>query len=119
MQVIYKYNICRKKHIYLHIQRVFYLKIKSFFTVALVDCIWVADELRCITQEGFECKKPVSEVAEISVPARFVNQSGTYRCIPDGYSTNIQPCQFYQTKNEKTKEMFPQTKGKFQLLHLT
>ncbi|XP_025100594.1 uncharacterized protein LOC112567920 [Pomacea canaliculata] len=81
--------------------------------VALVDCIWVVNELRCITQEGFECKKPVSEVAEISVPARFVNQSGTYRCIPDGYSTDsIQPCQFYQTENEKTKEMFPQTKDK-------
>ncbi|XP_025100614.1 uncharacterized protein LOC112567931 [Pomacea canaliculata] len=95
----------------------------------LVDCVWVDDELQCLTQEGFECKQPVSQIAEISLPSRFVNSSGTYKCIAGSGHGNVQSCQVgkrhQESQQEKKQEFielensnYPDDKGKSSLVPL-
>lgn len=65
--------------------------------------------MTCIEQEGFKCKRPVSDVAEITVPTRFLSNAGTYKCIPEGYShENIKACQFDQSGGQQKE---PQDKS--------
>ncbi|PVD27290.1 hypothetical protein C0Q70_12445 [Pomacea canaliculata] len=53
----------------------------------------------CIEQEGFKCKQPVSDSANITVPVRFVNRTGSYRCKTDGIRLeNMNPCRFNETQ---------------------
>ncbi|XP_025100589.1 uncharacterized protein LOC112567917 isoform X3 [Pomacea canaliculata] len=71
----------------------------------LVDCAWVGDQLHCIEQVGFKCKWPVSDVADISVPTRFLRFSGTYSCIPEGSSSeNTISCKFSENQSERQQE---------------
>lgn len=89
----------------------------------MVDCVWVRNGLQCISQEGFDCKQPVSQIAEISLPTRFVSRPGTYKCIAGYGHGNVQPCQagkrHQETKQEKKQELIdfehgnhPADKGK-------
>ncbi|PVD27297.1 hypothetical protein C0Q70_12452 [Pomacea canaliculata] len=102
---------------------------KKLNTKLLVDCVWVDDELQCLTQEGFECKQPVSQIAEISLPSRFVNSSGTYKCIAGSGHGNVQSCQVgkrhQESQQEKKQEFielensnYPDDKGKSSLVPL-
>ncbi|XP_025103104.1 uncharacterized protein LOC112569513 [Pomacea canaliculata] len=65
----------------------------------LVDCGWMDAKFDCIEQEGFKCKQPVSDSANITVPVRFVNRTGSYRCKTDGIRLeNMNPCRFNETQ---------------------
>lgn len=59
--------------------------VKNHPAEPLVDCAWANSELRCIQQEDFECKHPVSEIAEITIPESFGDKNGSYRCVPEGH----------------------------------
>lgn len=75
-----------------------------YCTELLVDCVWLDDDFQCLEQKDFECKKTVSEIAEISVPTRFVIRPGTYRCIAGIGHGNIKPCRVQKSHQEtKTK----------------
>lgn len=44
---------------------------------------------------GFDCQKPVSDIAVISMPSNFTDKKGTYRCIPHGDDhTMAETCQY-------------------------
>lgn len=57
--------------------------------------------LECIEQEGFDCQQPVSDIAEIRVPPRFRNKTGSYICVPEGDNTkDSKPCQFVNNQRK-------------------
>lgn len=75
------------------------------YTDLLVDCAWVGDQLYCIEQKGFKCKRPVSDVADISVPTRFLSLSGIYICIPEGSSSEkTLSCTFHENESKRQQE---------------
>lgn len=46
-------------------------------------------------------KRPLPDIAVISLPSRFVSIPGTYKCIPDGAnSENSKACQFHKSQKE-------------------
>ncbi|XP_025103103.1 uncharacterized protein LOC112569512 [Pomacea canaliculata] len=70
-------------------------------TELLADCSWNNKKLVCILQDSIEIKHPVSDIAVISLPPRFVRIPGTYKCIPDGVnSENSKACQFHKILKE-------------------
>lgn len=75
------------------IAQIFKSNLKIRFTEPLVDCAWTKAHLHCIKQQGFECKHPVSDTAEIIIPKSFGDKQGSYRCVSDGNRHNdIKSC---------------------------
>ncbi|XP_025103113.1 uncharacterized protein LOC112569519 [Pomacea canaliculata] len=59
----------------------------------LVECTWMESEFYCITQEGFELREPLSDIAEITIPTKFLDKKGSYQCIFDRYARDsFMPC---------------------------
>lgn len=68
------------KAFYLYFQTMMHVlesDVKNHPAEPLVDCAWDKSELRCIQQEDFECKHPVSEIAEITIPETFGDKNGS------------------------------------------
>lgn len=75
------------------------------FTESLAHCMWADGIYDCIEQEGVKCYQPVSDFAVISLPTRFVNKAGSYKCKADGDGIDsIIPC-------------FPEKQGKQNFVH--
>ncbi|XP_025100603.1 uncharacterized protein LOC112567926 isoform X2 [Pomacea canaliculata] len=85
-------------------------------TELLVDCAWERDELECIQQEGFNCRLPVPNTAEIEVPQIFVTRPSQI-----GYTLNgddpskVNFCHFVENQSEGRKE----SQNKTQQINIT
>ncbi|XP_025100810.1 uncharacterized protein LOC112568029 [Pomacea canaliculata] len=68
----------------------------------LVDCTWNDGKLDCIEQQGVKFVQPVSNYAVISIPTRFTNTTGHYKCKSFGERLDtIKPCSFLESKGQK------------------
>lgn len=86
-----------------------------YCTELLVDCVWVDDDFQCLERKDFECKKPVSHIVEIRVPAQFIIRSGTYRCIAGLGHGNIKTCRVQKSHQETQTKLQQKTTQKSQV----
>lgn len=57
-------------------------------------------------QEGVKWKQLESNIFQITVPTRFVDSPGAYKCIADGDSTeNTKACQLFEPQYQEQKEI--------------
>ncbi|PVD27299.1 hypothetical protein C0Q70_12454 [Pomacea canaliculata] len=85
-------------------------------TELLVDCAWEGDELECIQQEGFKCRLPVPNTAEIEVPQTFVTRpSQIGYTLSGGDPSKVNFCHFVENQSEGQKE----SQNKTQQINIT
>ncbi|PVD27301.1 hypothetical protein C0Q70_12456 [Pomacea canaliculata] len=82
-----------------------YLYNENGKTDLLVDCAWVEDKLACIEREGFKCRLPVPNTAEIEVPKTYVTRPSKIGYTLSGHDpSKVKICHFVDSESDGQKE---------------